>query len=190
MGWTSQHATHYRNGAIDRVAECLDLCTSQTETTVWKPLKASAVGRVVYVAVEKTTIEGERNVYAIVFVTSVNMKDYFNFSYKDIDETMGPLYYQCPNTILELLTPTTNTFATEWREKCYAYNTENKLSAKDPDSLSNLPIGSVIEIKYWDGNNVRLTKRKHSKPKTIWTDGTFRYTTSAIKQCGYKVISK
>ncbi len=34
------------------------------------------------------------------------IKDYFNFSYNDMDESAGPSYYDCPKGILDMLTPT------------------------------------------------------------------------------------
>ena len=35
---------------------------------------------------------------------------------------MEPYHYECPKSILKLLTPTDNELANEWREKCYEYH--------------------------------------------------------------------
>ena len=43
-----------------------------------------------------------------------------NFCYKDMDESMGPYYTNCPERILKLLTPTEHEYALEWRRKCWA----------------------------------------------------------------------
>ncbi|MEM4058437.1 MAG: hypothetical protein QXZ12_06920 [Thermoplasmata archaeon] len=41
---------------------------------------------------------------------------------KIMDENMGPYNYKCPQKILDLLTPTTNTYALKFRERCEKYN--------------------------------------------------------------------
>lgn len=45
-------------------------------------------------------------------------RDYWNFGYKDMDESMGPVYYNCPARILDLLTEPVNETAREWRQRC------------------------------------------------------------------------
>lgn len=42
------------------------------------------------------------------------------FGFKSMDESMGPFYINCPLNILDMLTPTTNKYATKWREHCRA----------------------------------------------------------------------
>lgn len=60
-------------------------------------------------------------VFALVCQLGYNRHDYFNFGYKDVDESGGPIYYECPKRILKLLTePAINDYAREWREKCWS----------------------------------------------------------------------
>jgi len=40
------------------------------------------------------------------------------FGYKDMDERMGPYSWECPASILDLLTPIDHPHALEWRSKC------------------------------------------------------------------------
>jgi hypothetical protein len=49
-------------------------------------------------------------------------RGYYNFSYKWMDESMHPYYYECPDRILDLLTPTENKYANEWRAICREKN--------------------------------------------------------------------
>lgn len=42
-----------------------------------------------------------------------------DLGYKDMDESSGPLQYDCPVSILKLLSPTDNENTMEWRKKCY-----------------------------------------------------------------------
>lgn len=166
MGWTSYSATHYKNGKIDRKAECDalfndDMVLDHKVIGKFEVLKSSMVGSTYYAAVKRTRFATETEpekscVFAAVCLTSTNSKDYYNFAYKDMDETCGPYNYDCPKGILDLLTPTDNEFAKNWREKCY----ENLKNKQDKNSLSKLPIGSVIKYKRHDGKEITLFKHE------------------------------
>lgn len=84
-------------------------------------LRSSITRRVYYAAVEHVRLsEGEREVWACVCLTRYNPKarDGYIFGYKDMEESMGPYYCDCPAAILDLLTPTDNENALSWRAKC------------------------------------------------------------------------
>jgi len=66
--------------------------------------------------------------------------DYHNFGYKDMEEPMGPYYYNCPERILKLLTPTTNEYALKWRKKCWE-------RIKRLKSMPKLSQGDIIEFE-------------------------------------------
>lgn len=160
MGWTSYHATHYKNGKVDRKAECDAMFNS--DAVSWNEdhkvigryevLKSSMIGSTYYAAVKKTIFATEEkpeniNVFAMVCLTNTDAEDHFNFAYKDMDESCGPYKYDCPKGILDLLTPTESEFANEWRNRCR----ENLEKKKDKNSLSKLPIGSEIKFTLHDG---------------------------------------
>ena len=202
MGWTSYQATCYKNGKIDRKAECdsiynSDMVGGANNEVIGKftVLKSVMVGSVYYAAVQKTKFataeEPETSkVFAGICLTSVNNKDYDNFSYKDMDESCGPCYCDCPASILNLLTTTESKFAIEWRKECWETIEKKKMKRINPDSLKNLPLGSVIEMPHWDGGVRKLVKRSYHSPKTIWTDGHFRYTPKTIETQGYSIIKR
>ena len=159
MGWTWYHATHYKNGKIDRKAEC-DAYFNEGLNAGWYRIEKSAlVGTVYYAAIRKlrrfvpgtngketeAIPESEQTVFGVVFLTGTNVKDYYSFGYKDMDESMCPFYFDCPAGIIKLLSPTDNESANEWRERCRSRAAEKKAAKSDPDSLENLPIGSVIK---------------------------------------------
>ena len=161
MGWTSYHASFYKNGKIDRKAECDSImnCDMVVNKGRYEVVKSAMVGSTYYAAVKKTIFETEaepekEGVFGVVILTSVNNKDYFNFSYKDMDESAGPGYYDCPIGIHDVHTPTEYAWAKEWRERCY----EIIKRKKSPDALSNLPVGSEIKFTLWDGTEKRLVK--------------------------------
>ena len=170
MGWTSYHVDKtYKNGKpfIDRKAECDKMFIS--DAVSWKThevigryelLKSAMVGSTHYAAVRKTIFATETEpesvkVFAAVTLTKVDNKDYYNFAYKDMDESVGPCECKCPKAILDLLTPTEYEYAKEWRKRCY----ENLKKKKDSNALGNLPIGSVIKCTL---NGKEIVLEKHA----------------------------
>lgn len=133
MGWTGIHATYYNGDKIDRKAQLDSLWNEGNH----KVVKSTMKGAVYYAAIE--TPDG---ITGVVTITRVNMKNYFNFVYKVIIETMGPAESKCPKSILNLLSPTDSQFANEWRKRCR----ENIDADRNPKALKNLPIGSVIKF--------------------------------------------
>lgn len=152
MGWTSYHASHYKNGNIDRKAE-MDNRWTQTEHDGYPQLtvlKSVMKGSTYYAAIEVKRNGEVEKVFGTTALTSVDNKDYYNFSYKDIDETMGPYTNECPISILDLLTPTESEWANEWRKRC------RERHARTP--LSKLPVGTKIHFKLWNGEGRTLQK--------------------------------
>lgn len=92
----------YPDGSVGRVLDC-----------------AVVNMREAYIAYERAWPDGRREVSAIVCLLSFRPRDMCNFGYKDMGEEMGPLYYNCPERILKLLTPTDNKRALEWRRECW-----------------------------------------------------------------------
>lgn len=180
MGWTFYHATHYKNGQIDRKAECDAYWEEGLNRGHFKVVKSAMHGRVYYAAVKKlvkssgmaedgkfiyeSIPENEQKTVAIIFLTSTKTKDYYNFGYKDMDETMMPYYYDCPKSVLDVLSPTDDDSANEWRKYCR----ERIEKAKDGKSLSKLPIGSIIRFKYGEEIRELIKQPACYQFKTPW----------------------
>lgn len=164
MGWTYQAAKFYKeNGSIDRKAECDNMLNWEGDTAKLEVLKSTMKGSTYYAAV-KTTVKatGESYVWAAVFLTATDKRSYYDFGYKDMDETVGPCEDDCPKSILELLTPTDSKYANEWRERCWAKHNAPK------KSLSSVKIGEVIEFQY-GMNRIRVKKMAPAYQfKTPW----------------------
>jgi hypothetical protein len=191
MGWTEHAASYfYPNGSVNRKAECDYYFEGSLNRGHYKILKSVMKGSVYYGAIMplkrpmknafgdnvlgadgwyiyEDVPESEREVVGVVIRTYVNDKN--NFGYKLISETSGPCYYDCPKSILDILTPTDNAFAQEWRKKCY-----DNLSKP---SLSKLPIGAEIQFSYC-GKIVTLRKSppRYRFKKSFWiNDADFTY---------------
>lgn len=205
MGWTSYHATHYKNGKVDRKAECDAYFMEGSSAGFCRVVKSAVVGTVYYAAVEnlkrygkkqpdgtqpiEDIPEAERFVWAAVFLTSVDNKDYHNFSYKDMSEDMGPCECRCPESVLKLLSPTDSQWANEWRERCR----ENAKREKSPDALHNLPVGAVIRCRLHDGSETEFMKHPpaYQFKRPFWynrENGT--YIPSKRIPKNYEVVSR
>lgn len=64
----------------------------------------------------------------------------FNFGYKDMSEDMDPYTYNCPERILNSLSPAKSDYARKWREKCR----ENLRKQKTLPTLHN---GDLVKFK-------------------------------------------
>lgn len=162
MGWTSYHIDNTSSAAKKR--EIDDLYTWSEDSANYgkinvRPLKSSMIGSVYYGAIERTDNTG-RTVTAAVVLTRIDNNDYFNFAYKTITEDMGPCYYSCPRSVLDLLTPTTSEYAQTWREKCQANLARPK--------LADLPNGTRIAFDFC-GNRYEARKMPPAYQfKTTW----------------------
>ncbi|MBQ6128715.1 MAG: hypothetical protein IJI51_03555 [Lachnospiraceae bacterium] len=202
MGWDYSFATHYKNGRIDRKAECDDRLT---RPGIQKVLKSSLVGSVYYAAVEITNEDKAPFVLGAVILTAIDGR---NIGMKIIEETCGPCEDQCPIGILKLLSPTDSEWANRWRERCYKYHEDQKRQRKDKYSLKNLPVGSVIDFvckhdnsAYKAGQPITLTKRvvswkyrydarkgEHVRKETVkWSDGYYTWPERMIPD-DYRVL--
>lgn len=185
MGWTSYHAEFYKNGKIDRKAECDN---ELTKSGCYEVLKSAMVGATYYGAVRNK----DNTVFAVVMLTSVDTKDYFNFAYKDMSETMMPYHFECPQNILNLLTPTNNAWANEWRRRCK----ENAEIKQAKNGLKNLKVGAKIEVEmpckttlHEKGAKVVLTKRTYNG-KQCWFFGEYKVAPNLWKEIKeFKIIS-
>lgn len=154
MGWDGMRATCYRaNGSIDRRAQCDNEHTWDYEGRRSRVLKSAMVGSVYYAALEITEKDGSRRVIGCVDVTRVDNSQYCNFIMKSMSEDMEPYFYDCPASILDLLTPREDADALRWREKCR----EKLRRKKEQPQLGKLPIGTVIECEI-NGETMRFIK--------------------------------
>lgn len=176
MGWTSYFATHYKNGKIDKKVE-LDEMFSRNQ----KILKSQMVGSTYFAAVQD---ESTKETWVTIVLTQMQNGEFF---YKDMDETVGPYNYNCPESILKLLSPTENKLANEWREKCYEYHKQQaekknafsyRKAAKGTKILWRTPVD--LENGKNKGDEILLEKR--------WADGVHGYFSDGIYKYNYRLL--
>ena len=204
MGWTSYHVEpKYKNGKsyIDRKEECDKLfnqpiVTMESKEPIGKyeVIKSCVNASTYYAAVKMTKFAEPENatIFGVVVLTKIDNNSMYNFSYKDMDETMGPCKYDCPVGILNILSPTENKYANEWREKCR----ETNRWKKSPTSLHKLPVGTRIKFKapfdmklYKKGDEITVWKANKATGGTYWIDGRYAYPAKVIGN-EYEVLDK
>ena len=164
----------------------------ETEKRTVRLLDCAVVNlREAYLAFEDIDhTSGNRQVFAVVCLLHYQPNSYWNFGYKDMEESMGPCYYKCPERILKLLTPTSSEYALKWRKRCWEHIERRR-------SLPRLRKGDVVEfsqpIKFSDGSKVRglrvLNSRKllFEKPDGY---GLFKLRKSTLERNSYRVVEE
>lgn len=142
MGWDY----HNEMAPYDRRAICRRHIGNGYEV-----IKDAMVGTTYYAAV-KSPHDG--SVSAVVILTHIDRGGWCNFGMKFIDEDMGPLHYDCPESILRELSPTANSYALEWRAKC-----RERRQAKRENVLVKAPIGSKLKVTLKTGVERIVTKQ-------------------------------
>lgn len=205
MGWLEYRATNFnKDGSINRKKECDAHFEDSLNWGFYKVIKSRMVGSTYYGAImplkrhvidehgkkqkdendkyiyEKIP-ENEREIFGVVILTSTRNGSYF--AYKLIDETMGPSECSCPKSILDVLTPTDNEYASNWRKRCY-----DKL--RQP-SLSRLPIGTEIQFELC-GQVITLRKSapRYQFKKPFWiNDANYTYFSKKRIPSNFKIVN-
>ena len=108
MGWLfTQGAT--RADIIE------DLTREQvTDERVFRTLRKCFRGNTMY-ALHESGKPGELKKWLCVYLLQTDGK--YGWGYKDMDETMGPYYFDCPVSYLDEADPPTSETAAKWREE-------------------------------------------------------------------------
>lgn len=179
MGWTFYHCDN-----PNKIEEVRNLYTWQEDDRGAEVVDIAAHGNTVYVAVHYWNPE-EDNIHAAVVLTAQNNKDWCNFGYKDMSESMNPYYYDCPKRILDRLTPTDNDYALEWRRKCEEKRRRKTELDKLKDGQRIICNGKTLE---------KWTQKQRKSSKIYWLvvkDGRITFTywqKSRIIDKGWEVV--
>lgn len=177
MGWDYQTRPDNVKAHLDERYSfaCVDWKTGQKTGTVNRVIRSAIVGLTTYyAAVEKTEADGTRSVWAGVALLSYTKRDGVpELGVKSMDESVGPCEVQCPEVILNLLTPT-DLDRYGWRDRCRAYHAARKAKPK-------LSPGTVISfaepIKLKGGttfDRLEVVDPKRSTWRIPDTGGLFR----------------
>lgn len=119
MGWTFTH----REPGISNLDFFRQQFDSDNPAGTFKVLEAFSKPDAVYLLCQRKPKDAEDYItFVVVCAIRRNPKDYYNFGYKDMDETVWPYYYAAPLHWLKQLSPPYNESAQNWRYKVEEYH--------------------------------------------------------------------
>lgn len=151
MGWLHMHSLHGHAGPRQYLDAQFTFSGPHGSSRV---LRSALVGmRVYYAAVERLRSGHEREVSAVVCLVRYNPRDRegYIFGYKDMHEAMGPWEADCPEAILDLLTPTDQSYALAWRGRCRANIERRRMLAAKLRPAPGQTIVFDVPIAFADG---------------------------------------
>jgi len=153
MGWSIYSAASSPQNKEQEYDEIRRLCTWDGDKATNTLVDAKKVGSTWYAAMRITPKDETHTdsqyiadddgsfVIAVVFLTS---RERGEWGYKDMSESMGPCYYDCPASILALLSPLTGEgYAKEWRAKCE----ETRKAKRAKVTPGSLPHGATVTLQ-------------------------------------------
>lgn len=123
MGWTCLEQ-RYSNFDFSTAKGRKAYLDSEFTNEYLQVLSSSLMGNVYYAAVKhhfdsKEGYYHQGDVFGLVILVQMHRQNgESELCYKDIDETMMPYCFDCPQKILKQLTPTDNEYAKQWRSLC------------------------------------------------------------------------
>lgn len=140
-------------------------------------LKSVWSGSEYYAAAEPWNEDGVLPVFAVVCLVRWKPKARSgeHFGYKDMSESMGPCYYRCPASVLDLLGPTDNEYATSWRARCRQHLALKRRRKPRPGDTLILPEAMRFSDGF-EGQSFEVIRYRNSIALKAKTGGLYRIT--------------
>jgi len=133
---------------------------------------------------------GMTETFALVVLVKYNKRasDGMIFGYKDMAETAGPNESECPERILDMLGPTTNEYAQEWRARCRAAIALKRRPTPNAGDM----IVFADSISFTDGSESRrfIVAREGRRTIFLHPSTRNRYRISRWKERAWTIITK
>jgi hypothetical protein len=140
-------------------------------------LAKSVKGNQLWVVFE--TVKGEVQERFIALFLLASQKGY-GWGYKDMDEDMGPFYYNCPLKFLKMQPLARNDSSKEWREGVKKYWQKNKDAKK---MLGKLQPGVVFKTKGLSENEFKVIFNKpYLQVESLKTEMRYNFKKSLCKR--------
>lgn len=124
MGWTFTNCDRNPNAERELIMREFDW---EDDNFKQFPVYHTRRGNVHYLAVKTVhKCDGSFTVFGCVVLTAHDSREYCNFGYKEIYETMGPNESHAPARLIRMLTPTDVEWANEWRQRCLENSKRSK----------------------------------------------------------------
>lgn len=185
MGWTST-TLPYGKPIKEFFTQMFEW---ESDTHIYRILDSSLVHFSTWYAAMEITDKNtsEKEVIALVVLVHMQPKKYYNICYKEMTENEGPCERQCPKRILNLLTPTNEKYAIQWRKDCW----ERYNKKKNPSLKKGHYILFKEALHFNDGTEHRLLYISLARPIRLQSpvNGKFyRVSYPFLKTIEYKII--
>ena len=196
MGWLYMQSLGGHSGPRQYLDAQFTFTRSELTSKVLRSALVSM--RVYYAAIEHIRHEkNERIVFAAVCLVRYNPRDRegYIFGYKDMDETVGPNESNCPETILDLLTPTEYPYAQAWRTRCRENATARRALSSRPSPRRGQTVVFDQALSFSDGRSldrfeVVANPGSHRTMLFRATDSGRLYRIANIKQRAYRLVGR
>lgn len=121
-----------------------------------RTLRHCCRGNVLYALYETTRGDGITQKWICVVQMQRGQDD--SWGYKDVDESMGPIYFDCPVSYLDDADPPINESAAEWREAVRA-----RAAARALHNAKRPKVGEVWTCRGATCKKVRITEAKGAR---------------------------
>jgi hypothetical protein len=157
MGWLFLHECDTKASVRDHLLRDLGRSNENAERKV---LAHRTVGNHLWMAYECIPTDPAHKPIKVV-VLALLAQDQGRWGYKDMDETMGPYYFDCPKAVIEAVGPTDNEHALKWRAKVDEYHAQR---AAKRTMLRAVAVGAEIVLtKGCTPQRVKVTRLDGSK---------------------------
>ena len=164
MGWL--FSTTWPTRAIMRKHLCAD--------NGLKTIKSCWTGNNLWAVQEYTYDQGEKAGQTVRFIALYlcrrrkNTRD--GWGYKDMDESAGPSYYNCPISYLDMV-PDPGGYATEWRAKVREQHAKENQKLVEGQKITLYDREYTVGAKHWKGGYlVRQNTTDFHLPKRMLKD--------------------
>lgn len=151
MGWLFLHECRTKADVRNHLLKDLSRSDERAERRV---LEHRTVGNHLWLAYECVPTDPAQKPIKIV-ILALLAQDQRRWGYKDMDENMGPYYYDCPKAVIEAVGPTENEHALKWRAKVETFHTRN---AERRAMLRAIAVGSEIVLKGCTPERFKVTR--------------------------------
>jgi len=173
MGWSTLHKPKYQTTK--------EWFLSNWSGNNYEILDVACVGYTELYAAAKNKVTNE--VVAITYMINHYPKSYYNFGYKDMDETVMPYMFNCPERIMKLLTPTDNVHSNDWRKNVYRILNNAKILRKD------CIVETFEPINFTNGYSGNLFKKVGKRVMGLNPDMSFNcHVNLSLKKHNFTVV--
>lgn len=167
MGWYTGYETRQ-----DVIADCIK------QQATMKTLAHCTTGNNLWVVFERTKPDNTTLKFVCLFM--IQRYGARDWGYKPVDESMGPFYYNCPESYLDMADGgEINESSKEWREQVRAFWKHKRESAAFANTLNVGDVFTVFGKKY-------MMERKHSRTALIGRN----VETGKVYRCLFHTIRK